>query len=262
MTRRRLLQCPLPRDTRVSVRFTALIPAFPAACIRIHSSWIFLFFLQQIPNRPELSLGRAHDLQANTLSALFTASLCCWTRRTKPVLQHAWRGNGECKALAGANCACSPSGAATQATIIIASPPQLFRQFLRQDSRLSSTTSRAGDGAARASHASRRTGSTANRREGIPMKISVFRKLSLPVLAALFLCLCVAQALAGAAAFSIQELRQQTPPRLQGAYEAHGRTIIVDCPVDIPDAASFPFLNMCCIRAGMIQTRGARLLHG
>ncbi len=71
------------------------------------------------------------------------------------------------------------------------------------------------------------------------------RKLGIfTLLVVMFLTSIMGEALANEAQYTISELRQQTPVRWQGTYEAYGRTINIDCPVDIPDAAAFPLIHV------------------
>lgn len=76
------------------------------------------------------------------------------------------------------------------------------------------------------------------------LKISFFRFATILFLAAFIPISGYAGAKSGIEKYSIQEIRQQTPDRWQNTYEAYGRTISVDCPVDLPDVTSFPILKV------------------
>ena len=65
---------------------------------------------------------------------------------------------------------------------------------------------------------------------------------------ALLLCVCLCQVVVCAYAeqptLSITELRQQTEVGWHETYEAHGRTVTVDIPVQVPDVDTCPILTI------------------
>lgn len=59
----------------------------------------------------------------------------------------------------------------------------------------------------------------------------------------LLLCLLPLFALAERPTLSVAELRAQTPARWTQTYQAHGRTIAVDVPIEIPDVPRIPIFH-------------------
>ena len=59
----------------------------------------------------------------------------------------------------------------------------------------------------------------------------------------LILCLLPLSALAERPTLSVAELRAQTPKRWTQTYQAHGRTIAVDVPIEIPDVRQIPIFH-------------------
>lgn len=69
--------------------------------------------------------------------------------------------------------------------------------------------------------------------------MKTWRKPRIPALI-LILCLLPLSALAERPTLSVLELRAQTPERWTQTYQAHGRTIAVDVPIEIPDVRRIP----------------------